>query len=110
MWKTSVLLRQGLHQFIHFFERVVKVRRNSQSITAGSSDDVSFPEVAVQIHWTETSSVSNTNDLRFFAHASRAYNFIVRVSQLFAKVVGEFFEMRLDGANANLIQKLQARF
>lgn len=55
------------------------MRGNSQSITAWGSDDISFSEVRVQIHWGETGSVSNTNDLGFFSLASRAYKFVIRI-------------------------------
>ena len=46
----SVLLRQSLHELIHFFRGVVKMGRNSQPVTARSSDDVLLLKVRVQIH------------------------------------------------------------
>jgi hypothetical protein len=47
---TSIRLRQGLHQFINFFVRVVKMGRNSQAIAARGSYDISFPEMGIQVH------------------------------------------------------------
>src|SRR4029079_17539082 len=88
---------------------VIEVRSDSETIASWSGNDVTAPQVTVELHRRNATKMTNTDYLGFFTGKTRAHNFVLLSSQALADFASQLIEVACNVLCTSFQQQFKAR-